>query len=58
VTCWPLLLDRGDTFLRHQIAHLQLVRIEADPTILAGTEHGDVADADQPRQLVLILMVA
>ena len=48
-----LLLDRGNDVLRHQPAHLQLVRIEPDPhRILAGAEHGDVADAGQPRQLV------
>ena len=48
-----LLLDRRDHVLRHQRARLQLVRIEPDPhRILAGAEHGDVADARQPRQLV------
>jgi len=34
-----LLLDRGDHVLRHQPAHLQLVRIEPNPhRILAGAE--------------------
>ena len=48
-----LLLDRLDDVLRHQPARLQLVRIEPDPhRILAGAEHGDVADAGQARQLV------
>ena len=48
-----LLLDRRDDVLRHQVARLQLVRIEPDPhRILAGAEHRDVADAGQTRQLV------
>ena len=43
-----LLLDRLDDVLRHQRAHLQLVRIEPDPhRILPGAEHRDVADARQ-----------
>ena len=48
-----LLLDRLDDVLRHQPAHLQLVRIEPDPhRILAGAEHRHIADAGQSRQLV------
>ena len=53
VTCWLCCWIDGDDVLRHQAAHLQLVRIEPDPhRILAGAEHRDVADAGQPRQFV------
>ena len=55
-----LLLQRLDHVLRRQAARLQLVRIEPDPhRILAGAEHGDVADAGQARDSSsLRLMVA
>ena len=53
-TCWLCCWIACDDVLRHQAARLQLVRIEPDPhRILAGAEHRDVADAGQPRQLVL-----
>ena len=57
---WPaghllaLLLQRLDDVLRRQAARLHLLGIEPDAhRVLAGAEHVDVADAGQPRDLVL-----
>ena len=53
-TCWLCCCSACMTSCGIEAARLQLLRVEPDAHgVLAGAEDDDVADAGQPRQLVL-----